>query len=954
LGHQRIFSNLVWAAGLLFAAPFVFLVACAPQTAHDSSNVMPQKYAWDENAAVIALGDGWLRIQAISDDIIRVSFSRERGLLQTSSLSVLPQAGLRPTVSEDSSSVSISTAKVTARVDLNSGNITFLDPAGKVLLAEQGRTLEAADVQGQKTFHVRQQWGGAQDESLYGLGENQLGLTDLKGYDLDLWQHNGTIVIPLLVSSRGYGIFWDNPSFTRFGDLRAFSAMPAATLLDASGEQGGLTASYFSDSAFTSLITQRRDERVSLERHRSREIIASDPQSPLGDLPPSEGSVRWEGSIAAPATGDYQFQAFSDGQINLWIDGKMVMDQWRQSWLPWKDVAKVRLEGGKKYAIKLEWSRQGGSTIQLLWKPPASDSDSQNISLWSEVGGGVEYYFLNGSRIDDVIAGYRKLTGRAPMMPIWALGLWQSRQRYETAQQSLDVVEGYRSRGIPLDNIVQDWRYWPEGQWGSHAFDPERFPDPAGWIQKIHQDHARLMISVWGKFYPGTTNFDQMKKGGFLYSGTLTEKTTDWLRFNYAFFDAFNAGARKLFWEQIKPALFARGVDAWWLDATEPDLLPRPTLDGQRTNMNPTALGPGSAVLNAYSLMECEAIYDGQRQAAPDKRVFILARSGYAGQQRYAAASWSGDTSSTWQAMHKQIAAGIGFCISGVPYWTMDVGGFSVPQRFSKSDPDPADVQEWCELNTRWFEFCTFCPLLRVHGEFPNREMWEFGGDTSEAYQAQLKFDRLRYQLLPYIYSLAGWVTQRDYTIMRGLAMDFPQDGAARESTDQFMLGPAFLVNPVTEYQARSREVYLPAGTRWYDFWTQKMFEGGQRISAAAGVDSIPVYVRAGSIIPFGPDLQYTGEKPADPIELRVYTGANGQFDLYEDDGVSNAYEKGEFSIIPIRWDEKTSTLTIGKRRGGYPGMLDQRRLNVVFVSETGTGQPQSLKYGGDAIEVPQ
>ena len=400
--------------------------------------------------------------------------------------------------------------------------------------------------------------------------------------------------------------------------------------------------------------------------------------------------------------------------------------------------------------------------------------------------------------------------------------------------------------------------------------------------------------------------------------------------------------------QQLLPALFEKGVDAWWLDATEPDVLPRPTLDGQRTHMNPTALGPGSRVLNAYPLMECEAVYEGQRAASPDQRVFILTRSGYAGQQRYAAASWSGDTTSNWQAMRKQIAAGIGFSISGVPWWTMDVGGFAVPTRFNHPNPNSGDFEEWCELNTRWFEFGTFCPLLRVHGEFPYREMWEFGGDSSPAFQAQLKFDKLRYQLLPYIYSMAGWTTQKHYTIMRGLAMDFPDDPAACESTDQFMFGPAFLVNPVSEYRARRRKVYLPAATRWYDFWTGKVFDGGRSIDAPAAYDSIPLFVRAGSIIPFGPDLQYTGEKPADPITLHIYPGADADFDLYEDDGLTNGYERRAFSVIPIHWNDAAGKLTIGKRQGSFPGMLGRRTFEIHVLAE----RLPAVRYTGDAVEV--
>jgi alpha-D-xyloside xylohydrolase len=928
--------------------------AFPPNSGGDPKSSPLVQFSITKDGAVVQQGDGWLKLQALSEDIIRVAYSKDRNFFAHSSLAVLPQPLHPAHVTSDASQLTIFTNHTTARLDFATGNITFLDAASKVLLTEKWRNLVPASVQGENTFHIQQQWVPNTDESLYGLGENQLGLTDIKGYDLDLWQHNGTIVIPLLVSSRGFGLFWDNPSFTRFGDLRPFDAIPAENLLDANGKPGGFTASYFSDPQFDDLLTQRTEKQIHIQRSRRGDTAAPQPDSTTESLLSSDGSARWDATILAPTTGDYQFQAFSDGQINVWIDGKMVMDHWRQSWLPWKDLARVHFEANHRYPIKVEWSRQGGSTIQFQWKTPVPESQPP-ISLWSEVGEGVDYYFINGPRIDDVIAGYRRLTGRAPMMPQWALGLWQSRQRYKTQDESLDVVAGFRQRKIPFDNIVQDWRYWPDGTWGSHQFDPERFPGPKAWIDKIHQDHAHLMISVWGKFYPGTENFQQMQKGGYLYQNNLTEGIRDWLGNHYTFFDAFNPDARRLFWQQLLPTLFDKGVDAWWLDATEPDILPRPTLDGQHTHMTPTALGPGARVLNAYPLMESRAVFEGQRQAAPNQRVFILTRSGYAGQQRYAAASWSGDTSSSWPAMRKQIAASIGFSISGVPWWTMDIGGFSVPDRFNADSPTPEDVDEWRELNTRWFEFGAFCPLLRVHGEFPNREMWEFGGDSSPAFKAQLKFDRLRYRLLPYLYSLAGWTTLNDYTLMRGVAMDFPADPTARQITDQYMFGPAFLVSPATTYRARTRDVYLPAGTNWYDFWTGKSFDGGQTITASAPYDAIPIFIRAGSIIPLGPDLQFTAEKPADPISLYVYQGANADFSLYEDDGLTNACEKGQYSLINLHWNNQMQTLSIAKRQGSFTGMLPQRAFNVFFITpETSADlSPQNVRYTGDAIDVP-
>jgi len=372
------------------------------------------------------------------------------------------------------------------------------------------------------------------------------------------------------------------------------------------------------------------------------------------------------------------------------------------------------------------------------------------------------------------------------------------------------------------------------------------------------------------------------------------------------------------------------------MDASEPDLTPSPpTLEGQRTHMNPTAMGTASHVMNGYPLMNSMAVYEGQRSVKPNQRVFILTRSGFAGTQRYAAATWSGDVSSTWTALRKQIPAGLGFCLSGVPYWTTDSGGYTMEARFSAENQKPEDAEEWRELNARWFQFATFCPLTRLHGQLKPREPWTFGDDSHPAYQTIVKFDNLRYRMLPYIYSLAGGVTQDGGTMMRPLVMDFQNDTQARAITDEYMFGPAFLIAPVTTYQARSRNVYLPPTSGdWYDFWTGASTGGGQTIDAPAPYDMLPLFIRAGSIIPFGPELQYTGEKPAEPITLYVYAGANGAFTLYEDDGLTYGYEKVAFARIPIGWDDAAKTLTIGRRTGKFPGMLDKRTFNVVLVAK--------------------
>ncbi|MES1206281.1 MAG: TIM-barrel domain-containing protein, partial [Pseudomonadota bacterium] len=879
------------------------------------------------------IGAGHLKIQVCADNIVRVVYAPDAAFFSRPTLATAARRCATPPwkLATSPGAAIVTTAALKVHVDLATGAVRFHDAADKPILAEiagaAGRTLTPAVVQGEQTFHIRQQWEPNADESLYGLGQHQQGLMDIKDHDLELRQYNTEIYIPFLVSSRGYGLLWDNTSFTRFGDLT-----DAAPLPNTSG------------------------------------LYATNPALPGDVAVGPSGAVNWSGTITPPVTGDYLFRTYSAGDIKLRVDGKLVVDHWRQGWLPNEDVARVRLTAGRPVSVTLQWTRDiGVNIVRLLWKVPVA---GRATSLWSEVGDGVDYTFVQGPDLDRVIAGYRQVTGVAPLPPRWAFGMWQCRERYTTQQQSLDVLEGFRARQLPVDAIVQDWRYWPEGTWGSHAFDPKRFPDPAGWIATIHDRlHARLMISVWPKFYRGTANFDALHAAGFLYQPNLDEKKVDFLKQPYTYYDAFRPEARDLYWSQINRALFSKGVDAWWMDATEPEVVegPFPSVAAQvetnKTHMNPTAQGSGARVLNAYALVNSQAVFDGQRAAAPNRRVFILTRNGWAGMQRTGAASWSGDISSTWTAMRKQIPAGLGFSISGMPYWTLDSGGFSVPNRFASAARGSANLDEWRELNTRWFEYATFLPLLRVHGQAPKREPWEFGGDDSPAFAAQKKFDRLRYRLLPYIYSLAGAVTHQGGTILRPLVMDFRDDRAARQVADQFMFGPALLVSPVTVYKARARAVYLPATPGgWYDFWTGAHLPPGP-VEARAPIDETPLHVRAGSIIPIGPELQYTDEKAPDPITLLVYAGANGAFTLYEDDGGSNDYQTGAFTRITVSWDDARRVLTIGKREGRFAGegkwTLARRTFQVVLAT-AGKRAPFSfspapdkvIPYAGEAISA--
>ncbi len=959
--------------------PFLCLLLASvagilPASAQPVGLPTPQKLP---NGVALPLNSGLLKVQVQADDIIRVTFSPDPNF-KGDDMVVVPSQSPAPKWDMETATASsgqlgggttvLTTAKLIVSVNLADGAISFKDLSGKTILAETpgGHQLEAAEVMGEKTNHVQQTWQANADESLYGLGQHQQGLMDIKGYDLDLWQYNTNVVVPFLVSSRGYGILWDNTSRLRFGDLRSFEAIPAANLVDMNGKPGGLS---------TGLITPGSDQIQNLARTAivavgNMTFVDGQPLTPdtISAIALSSTAVMtipthvWQGEIIAPTTGDYQFQTYANARIAVTINGRLVINHWRQYWLPAYELVKIHLDAGQHYPIKIVWGGDSGqadrAVMSLTWKTPAPKADT---SLWSNVGDGIDYYFVYGPDLDKVIGGFRRLTGQATMLPQWAFGLWQSRDHYLNQNEILGALAQFRQLHIPLDNIVQDWQYWNvrpnQNDWGSHQFDPTKFPDPAGMIKTIHDEHAHIMISAWGKFYEGTANFDALNKAGYLYQGTLDEKI---LRDNkrYAYYDPFQDGARKLFWDQLNTALFSKGIDAWWMDATEPEIVSPPNPDNYVKHMNPTGKGTGARVQNAYALMNSKGIYEGQRSAAPDQRVFILTRSGFAGEQRYASLTWSGDVTSTWSALRKQITAGLGFSISGLPYWTTDTGGYMMEYRFANARNGP-DLDEWRELNDRWFQFSTFCPVLRVHGQQQLREIYNLGDAATPIFQSELKFDKLRYALFPYIYSLAGAVTQDGYTIMRPLVMDFRDDLSARNIADQYMFGPALLVNPVTAYQARSRPVYLPAGTLWYDFWTGRPENGGQTIEAAAPYDQLPLYVRAGSIIPTGPEIEYVGEKPDAPLTVYVYAGADGQFNLYEDDGLTYAYEKGGFSEIPLQWSDATHTLSIGLRQGSFPSMQKDRTFNFVLVSpghatgfSFGPTPTNVTAYHGDAVEV--
>lgn len=583
------------------------------------------------------------------------------------------------------------------------------------------------------------------------------------------------------------------------------------------------------------------------------------------------------------------------------------------------------------------------------------------MTWWGEMQDGVDYYFIYGSRPDDIIAGYRRLTGRAPIMPRWAMGYWQSREKYNTASEVLGTLAEFRRREIPIDNIVIDWLHWEQDKWGSHEFDRKRFPDPKGMVDSIHAMNARVMISVWPKFYTTTEHYREFDRNGWMYPLPVRDSIRDWVGPGYlgSFYDAYSLPARRLFWSQMQDHYQPLGIDAWWMDASEPNVRDCTDLQYRKDLITPTALGPSAKYFNAYGLMNAEAIYTGQRSSPSDARVFLLTRSGFAGQQRYSTATWSGDIATRWEDLRAQISAGLNFAASGIPYWTMDIGGFCVEDRYvraaknaKKGVRESPDLREWRELNTRWYQFGAFCPLFRAHGQWPYREIFNIAPEDHPAYRSVVYYTRLRYELMPYIYSLAGRVHFDDYTIMRPLAMDFPSDKRVRPVATQYMFGPALMVAPVTEYGARTREVYFPAGSVWYDFYTSAPQAGGVTATVAAPYERIPLYVRAGAILPRGPQMQWSAEKPADPIDLYVYAGADGSFTLYEDEDLNYNYEQGRYAMIPIAYSEGASTLTLGRRRGSYPGMLRERRFNIILVTPSGPRTPVAVTYRGRQLKV--
>jgi alpha-D-xyloside xylohydrolase len=583
------------------------------------------------------------------------------------------------------------------------------------------------------------------------------------------------------------------------------------------------------------------------------------------------------------------------------------------------------------------------------YAPTTFLDNPRETSFDSEVGDCADYYFMYGKNADGVIAQMRNLTGQAPMFPLWTFGYWQSRERYQNQKETVGVVEKYRELKVPMDGIVQDWQYWSadDAYWNSTEFGNPGFPDPKGMIDKVHQLNAHIIISVWPSFGVKTKPFKEFSDKKML----LNIKTWPPTSGNRPY-DVYNPEARNIYWRYMNSNIFSLGMDGWWLDSTEPDHMNITEKDFDIK----TYLGTFRKVRNAFPLMTVGGVYDNQRKVTSGKRVFILSRSAFAGQQRYGSTLWSGDVRSSWDVLHNQISGGLNLSLTGIPYWNCDIGGFFSAAKYKQGVKDIA----YQELYVRWLQFGAFTTMMRSHGTDTPREIWQFGQKGYWAYDAIEKFINLRYRLLPYIYSTAHEITENASTMMRALPMDFAVDKKVWNINDEYMFGKSILVSPVTESlyiktdngtstvnlaDIKTHKVYLPAGTDWIDFWTGKKYKAGQDVDREVPIDIMPLFVKAGSIIPLDPFVQYADEK-TDPLELRIYPGANGVFALYEDENDNYNYEKGAFSLIIFTWDDAHKTLTVSDRKGAFPSMSKTHTFNIILVGEkNGTGLESPVKF---------
>jgi alpha-D-xyloside xylohydrolase len=845
-----------------------------------------QKHTVQKDRLSIQLDQGTLNIIPLSEKAIRIQWEKElKEEREFVLINRLPVPSFK--VSETPAKLTLSTGSITAQVDKKTGAITYSDQAGKPFLRETAgsRKLTPSSVMEQPCFVAEQSFDSPENEYLFGLGQFQDGQYNLRNIPRKLTQVNTQIAIPFLYSSRGFGILWHQYGLTEFNPADNVVALTKKDTAAGNKADAEVT---------TTSGTQRISQRQSL----------------------------YTGKFTVGKAGDYSIMIDMGNMENrhlVVIDGVPQIDQSNQ-WLPPAAGRLVKLSAGE-HTVQVVC--RSTNTPRLTWKPAGNETTFRSANAKS-----LDYVVFYGKNADDVIAAYRNLSGNVPMLPLWAYGFWQCRERYTSGKHLVQTVEEFRRRNLPMDVIVQDWQYWGKHGWGVPQFDTANYPNPKGFIKQLHDLNARFSISVWENLdKKSDVAKEYLAKGLYL-------PNSPWI-------DIYKPETQKTHWNALNKNLFSLGVDSWWMDATEPE---NDALVGKQTYF-----GVGDFYRLTYPLFVSKAVYEGQRATNDQKRVAILTRSAFAGQQRFGTINWSGDIGWDWDAFKRQIVAGLNYNLTGMPYWTTDIGGFFRPGRSQYTDPTYHDIL------TRWFQWGAFNPIFRIHGYQTETEPWKYG-DTVEVNMRSML--NLRYRLMPYIYSEAWQVSKNGSTIMRPLVMDFKTDAAAIGQSYQYLFGKAFLVAPVTEPGVSLWNVYLPKTTVWYDFWTGRRFAGGQTIKTDAPQNRMPLFVKAGSIVPMGKFLQYTSEKPMDTLEIRIYPGVNGQFTLYMDEGNNYNYEKGKYAVIPFKWNEQQQTLTIDKQQGSYAGALKKCVLNLVWVNElNGSGMAMTPKaktvvYTGERLTV--
>jgi alpha-D-xyloside xylohydrolase len=812
---------------------------------------------------MIETDGGALHLIPLNERTIRVTFKKAETDLYPEELIYTETVATPPyKVIENEETISIELDKIIAIFNRKSGTLCFTDQQGTLLLSEKagGRIIEPDSLDNLAVYTVTQRFDSPPDEYLFGTGQFQDGHLNIRGLSRRLTQVNSQISIPFILSSRGYGLLWNNYGLT---DLN-----PAENVLP----------------------LHRNDDRG--------ESVTVDATGTSGNRRETRQMNRFTGILTLPADGSYAL-LLDVGQAmarkhHLVIDGDTLVDV-NNIWLPPTTSLIAKLPAGTHQVIV---EGEEHDRPQLYWRAVTNET-----VLSSPVAEAIDYTIFAGSG-DEVIASYRELTGPAPMLPLWAFGYIHCRERYHTQEELLKNARTFRERGLPVDVIVQDWQYWGKYGWNAMRFDEERYPDPAEMVRQLHAMNMRMMISVWSKIDKQSEVGKVMEEKGYYIPGS------DWI-------DFFNPDAAAAYWKHFSGKMLPYGMDAWWLDATEPEN------DDLRNRKIRNSTLPGELLRNVYPLYVNKTVYEGLRRDDPGRRTFILTRSAFSGMQRYGTATWSGDVGHDWETLRRQITAGLGQMSAGLPWWTCDAGGFFRPA-------DQYSNPAYHELFIRWLQTAAFFPLLRVHGYMSNTEPWQYGEEVEQLVSQTLD---LRYRLLPYIYSEASRVSFSGSTLMRPLVMDFADDPAALEQKHQFMFGPSILVTPVTEPGAKKWSLYLPEQEKgWFDFRSGEQFEGGRLLEVPVDLTAIPLFVKAGSIIPMGPARQFTSEQSDEPLEICIYPGRDASFTLYEDEGDNYHYETGLFSTIELKWNEAESTLTIGNREGSFPGMEQTRTFRLRLV----------------------